>query len=36
MGYKVNECQLISVVDFWELDVSSHVFEISLCYDKKW
>ena len=27
--------QLISIVDF-KLGMSTHVFKISLCYDKKW
>ena len=35
MGYKVNVSQLISIVDF-RVGMSTHVFKISLCYDKKW
>ena len=36
MGYKVNVSQLISIIDLQKLGMSTHVFKISLSYDKKW
>ena len=36
MGNKVNVSQLISIVDFQKLGMSTHFFKITLCYDEKW